>query len=95
MDFVSLNRAIVWIDTGKLHIFAEIVAAIVAKETLLAGDTRFDGDTVPRLKVRYTFTTLQHNTCCFMTDDTVVFKDQRMDSAGLPEVEIGPYQIST
>lgn len=90
MDFVSLNGAIVRIDTGELHILTEIVAAIVTEEALLARDTGFNSDSVSRLEVRYIFTTLQHNTCCFVADNTVIFKNQRMDPTGLPEMDIGP-----
>lgn len=90
MDFVSLNGAIVRIDTGELHILAEIVAAVVTEEALFARDTGFNGDSVPRLEVRYIFTTLQHNTCCFVADNTIIFKNQRMDPTGLPEMDIGP-----
>ena len=42
MDFVSLNSAIVRIDTGELHVFAEIVAAIIAEEAFLTWNTRLD-----------------------------------------------------
>lgn len=95
MDFVSLNGATIRIDTRKLHILAEIVAAVVTEEALLARDTGFNSDSVSRLKVHYTFATLQHNTCCFVADNTVIFKNQCMNPTGLPEMDIGPCQVST
>jgi len=95
MDFVSLNSATVRIYTGKLHILAEIVATVITEEALLAWDTGFNSNSVSRLQVRYIFATLQHDSCCFVADNTIVFENQRMDPTGLPEMDIGPYQVST
>lgn len=46
MDFVSLNGAIVRINTGELYIFAEIIAAIIAEEAFLTWDTRLDSHSI-------------------------------------------------
>ena len=43
MRLVTLYCAMVRVYTGELYIFAQIVTAVLAKETFAAGDTRFDG----------------------------------------------------
>jgi hypothetical protein len=42
MCFVTLNCAVVWIDSCKLDIFAKVVATVLAKKAFAAGNTRFD-----------------------------------------------------
>ena len=43
MTFVPLNRAVVGVHTGKLYVFAEVVAAVAAEETFATWNTWFDG----------------------------------------------------
>jgi hypothetical protein len=46
MCLVSLNRAVVRIDTCELDIFAEVVSTFLAKEAFTTGDTGFDSYTI-------------------------------------------------
>jgi hypothetical protein len=43
MDFVSLQRPRVWIDTRKLYVLAEVIPAVVTEEALFAGNAGLDG----------------------------------------------------
>jgi hypothetical protein len=43
MDFVSLQCPRVWIDSGKLYVFAEVIPAVVAEEAFFAGNAGLDG----------------------------------------------------
>jgi hypothetical protein len=43
MRFVTLDCAMIRVDTCELYIFAQVVTAVLAKETFAAGYTRFDG----------------------------------------------------
>jgi len=46
MDFVSLQSPSIWVDTRKLNIFAKVVSAIFAEETMTARNARFDGHSI-------------------------------------------------
>lgn len=49
MDFVSLNGAMVRIDTSELDVFAEIVAAVITEKALFTGHAGFDSDSITGL----------------------------------------------
>jgi hypothetical protein len=46
MDFVSLQSPSIWVDTRELNIFAKVVSAIFAEETMTARNARFDGHSI-------------------------------------------------
>ena len=46
VDFVSLRCAVVGVNASELDVFAEIVAAFLAEETVVAGYARFYGHPV-------------------------------------------------
>lgn len=97
--------------TGELYIFAQIVTAVLAKETFAAGYTRFDGYAVTyiialvlvgfsrskfltRFQGLYCISTLQDDTSCLMTQDTVAFNDKRPYPACPPKVNVRPGHVS-
>jgi len=42
MDLVPLHSSIIWVNTSKLHIVAEIVATIATKKAVATGNAWFD-----------------------------------------------------
>jgi hypothetical protein len=46
MALVSLDRAMVGVYTGELHIFAEVVATIPTEEAFTTGNAGFDSHAV-------------------------------------------------
>jgi len=111
MRLVTLYCAMVRVYTGELYIFAQIVTAVLAKETFAAGYTRFDGYAVTyvialvpvgfsrsKFLTRFqgfdSLSTLQDDTSCFMTQDTVSLNDKRADPACPPKVNVRPGNVS-
>lgn len=105
MRLVTLYCAMVRVYTGELYIFAQIVTAVLAKETFAAGYARFDSYAVTyiialvpvgfsrskfftRFQGLYPLSTLQDDTSCFMTQDTVAFNDKRAYPACPPKVNV-------
>lgn len=46
MDFVSLQRSVVWIHTSESDVFTKVVATISTHETVAAGHAGFYGHAV-------------------------------------------------
>ena len=88
MDLVSLDRPVVRVDSRKLDIFAEVVAALEAEKAVAARHTRLDCDPVTRLEVRHALAAAYNDSRCFVADDTVPFKYECPYPACLPEVYI-------
>lgn len=51
MNFVSLNCAMVRIDAGELHVFAEIIATVLAEEAFTAWNAGLDGYAVTYIRL--------------------------------------------
>lgn len=89
---VSLNRAMVWVNTRELDIFAEIVPSVDAQETFAAGHARLDRDAVARLQVLDTLADADDNACCLVADDAVSLEYKRSDATRFPEVDVRPVE---
>lgn len=78
----------VWIDAGKLHIFAQIVVTFHTQEAFHTRYARLYGNSVTRLQVGHSFTALQHLSCRFMAQDVVTLNYKGTNSASLPKVDV-------
>jgi hypothetical protein len=74
MDFVSLQCPRVWIDSGKLYVFAEVIPAVVAEEAFFAGNAGLDGYPVAWLELGDAFTAFQDYASRFMADNAIALE---------------------
>jgi hypothetical protein len=88
MDFVSLQRTMVWVDASKLYILAEIVSSVRAEKALPAGYTRFHGDTITSFYVIHFAPDLNNDSCCFVSEYAVTVYNQTPNHSSFPEVDI-------
>lgn len=89
VDLVALQGAVVGVNTGELDVLAQVVAALLAEEALVAGHTGFDGDAVADLKVGDALAGLEDDAGGFVAEDAVAADDEGADAAGFPEVDVG------
>lgn len=90
MNLKPLDGTRVWIDTGELDVFAQVVPAFRAKPTRVAGHTRLNGDACARRKVCDTLSALQDYSGSLVAYDPISAEDATTDCAGFPEVYVRP-----
>lgn len=88
MDFVPLQRTMVWVDAGKVYILAKIVSSVRAEEALPARYTRLHGDTITFLHVIHFAAYPDHDPGCFVSKYTVATYNQTANPPSFPEVDI-------
>jgi hypothetical protein len=86
MDLKSLQGAMVWIDTNKLHLGTKIRTTTCAREARSAWYLWFYGNSVAFPHRRDTFANFENETCCFVAKNTITLNFQLPNSASLPEM---------
>lgn len=89
MDLESLQGAMVWIDTNKLHLGAKIGTPTCAREARSAWYLWFYGNSVAFPHRRDPFANFDNETCCFVAKNTITLNFQLSDCTSLPEMYIG------
>lgn len=89
MRLVALQRAVVRIDAGELHVLAEVVPAFQTEETVAARNAGLDCDPVAGDKVGDAFSYTDDDAGGLVAENAVAFDHQGADAAGFPEVNIG------
>jgi hypothetical protein len=89
MDLVALQGALVGVDAGELDVLAQVVAALLAEEAVVAGHAGLDGDAVAGLEVADALADAEDDAGGLVADCAVALEDERANLAGLPEVDVG------
>jgi hypothetical protein len=88
MDFVPLQRTMVWVDASKVYILAEIVSSVHTEKALPTGYTRLQGDTITSLYVVHFVPYLDNDSSCFVSKYAVTTYNQTPNHPSFPEVDI-------